>query len=233
MSEQSKKPTIVFAHGAWCDASVWAKVLMPFAHEGYPVRAVQLPLESYEGDVAALNLLLDETESPVLLVGHSYAGAVISNAGNHEKVKALAYVTALAPEDGEIFGSITTMHPAESQLAITPDSRGFLWLDADFAAKGLGHDLDRGVINLLVVSQKPTSASLFGASLTGPAWNNKPSSYLVTTDDKILAPETQYALAKRIRAHVEEVAASHLVPISQPEAVTQFIRNSLGALEGS
>jgi len=227
MSEQVTKPTIVFAHGAWCDASIWTKILLPLAHEGFPVRAAQLPLESYDGDVAALNLLLDQSEGPVLLVGHSYAGAVISNAGNHEKVKALAYVTALAPEDCEVFGSISAMHPAESKLAIPPDARGFLWLNADFASTGLGHDLHSGLINLLVATQKPTSAALFGASLTGPAWKNKPSSYLVTTEDKIFSPETQRTLAKRIQARVEEVPASHLVPLSQPDAVTQFVRNSL------
>lgn len=227
MSEASSKLTIVFVHGAWCDASVWTKVLMPLAHEGYAIRCAQLPLETYEGDVAAVTSLLNQVEGPVLLVGHSYAGAVISNAGNHEKVKALAYVAALTPEDGEVFGGISGMYPAEVQLAIPPDDRGFIWLDADFAAKGLGHDLHRGVINLLVATQKPTNVAVFGASLTGPAWKSKPSSYLITTDDKILSPETQRALVKRIGAKATEVAASHLVLLSQPEAVTEFVRSSL------
>ena len=200
---------------------------MPLAHEGYAVRAAQLPLISYEGDVSAVNDLLDQVEGPVLLVGHSYAGAVITKAGNHEKVKALAYVTAFAPEDGEIFGTISSMFPAEHQLAITPDAHGFLWLDAEFASKALGHDLHRGIINLMVVAQKPTNVALFGVSLTAPAWKTKPSSYLITTDDKIIAVETQRALAERIGARVEEVFASHLPQLSQPEAVTQFVRNSL------
>lgn len=230
MSEQGNKPTIVFAHGAWCDASVWTKTLMPLAHEGFPIRCAQLPLESYEGDVAALNALLDQVTGPVLLVGHSYAGAVISNAGNHQSVKALAYVAAFAPEDGEVFGSLMAMNPAEEPLTIAPDRGGFLWLSADFVAAGLGYDLHRGLINLLVATQKPTSASLFQASLTNSAWKTKPSSYLVTTGDKTLAPATQHVLAKRIGARVEEVSSSHLVPLSQPEAVTEFVRNSLLAM---
>ena len=224
------KGTIVFVHGAWCDGSVWTKTLMPLAHEGYKVHTAQLPLESYAGDVAALNGLLDRTEGPVLLVGHSYAGAVISSAGNHGKVKALAYVTAFAPEEGEVFGSLTQMFPAQEQLNLQPDARGFLWLDAEFAARALGHDLHRGMINLMAATQKPTSASLFGATLDAPAWESKPSAYLVTTEDRILAPATQHALAKRIGARVEEVAASHLVVMSQAEAVTDFVRRSAEGL---
>ena len=230
MADQPSKGTIVFVHGAWCEGSVWTKALMPLAHEGYRIHAAQLPLETFVGDVAALTLLLDHVEGPVLLVGHSYAGAVITAAGNHDKVKALAYVAAFAPDEDEIFGTITSMFPAQAKLDLQPDPQGFLWLNADFAANALGHDLHRGMINLTVAVQKPTSTALFGASLKNPAWKHKPSSYLITTEDRILAPETQHALAKRINARTEEVAASHLVMLSQPELVAQFVRNSLQAV---
>ena len=228
----ASKATIVMVHGAWCDASVWTKVLMPLAHEGFRVRAAQLPLETFAGDVAAVNRLLAQVDGPVLLVGHSYAGAVTSVAGHHEKVKALAYVCAFVPEAGEAFGSLTQMNPAKEQLNLQSDAEGFLWLDADFAQRALGADLHRGVLNLAVATQKPTSASLFGESLQDPAWKTKPNSYLVTTEDHLLAPKTQHALAERIGARVEEVAASHLVVLSQPEAVAQFLRTSAEALEG-
>ncbi len=230
MSESINKATIVFVHGAWCDGSVWTKALMPLAHEGFKIHAAQLHLESFQGDLATLRLLLDRIEGPVLLVGHSYAGAVITAAGNHEKVKALAYVTAFAPEADEVFGSQMSMFPSEEQFTLQPDDCGFLWLNADFAAKALGHDLHPGVINLAVAVQKPTHSSLFGATLTTPAWKTKPSSYLITTDDKILAPETQRALANRIGARTEEVAASHLVVLSQPDFVAQFVRTSAQSL---
>ncbi len=230
MAGERKQGTIVLVHGAWSDGSIWKDVLVPLAHEGYTVRAAQVPLQSYEGDVAAVNLLLDHAEGPVLLVGHSYSGAVISAAGNHPKVKALAYVTAFAPEADEVFGSLMSMHPAAVPMTLGPDASGFLWMDAEFAANALGHDLHRGVIHLAVAVQKPASYKLFEAKLTNPAWKHKPSSYLVTTEDRILAPETQRVLAKRIGARTEEVAASHLVPLSQPDAVAQFIRTSAPVL---
>ncbi len=233
-AEERKKGTIVLAHGAWCDASVWTNILVPLAHEGFTVRAAQLPLKSYEGDVAAVELLLDRVEGPVLLVGHSYAGAVISAAGNHAKVEALAFVTAFAPEADEVFGSILGMHPAASQKAVGPDAHGFIWIDADYAADALGHDLHRGVIHLAVATQKPVSYKLFESKLSDPAWRRKPSSYLVTTEDRILAPETQRALARRVGSRrTDEVAASHLVPLSQPEAVASFIRASAALLGAS
>ncbi len=230
MAGERRQGTIVLVHGAWSDGSVWKDVLIPLAHEGYTVRAAQVPLKSYEGDVAAVNLLLDHVDGPVLLVGHSYSGAVISAAGNHPKVKALAYVAAFAPEADEVFGSLMSMHPAAVPMTLGPDANGFLWLDSAFAADALGHDLHRGIIHLVVAVQKPTSYKLFEAKLSDPAWKHKPSSYLLTTEDRILAPETQRTLAGRIGARTEEVAASHLVPLSQPDAVAQFIRTSAAVL---
>ena len=230
MAKESNKGTIVFVHGAWCDGSVWTKSFMPLAHEGFRLHAAQLPLETFAGDVATLNALLDHAEGPVLLVGHSYAGSVITAAGNHDKVKALAYVAGYAPDEDEVIGTLRSMFPAKASLDFEPDAKGFLWLTADWAANALGHDLHRGYINLTVVTQKPINAGVFSASLKNPAWKHKPSSYLITTEDRILAPETQHALAKRINARTEEVAASHLVVLSQPEFVSQFVRNSMEAM---
>ena len=230
MAVGRKQGTIVLVHGAWLDGSSWREVLLPLAHEGYSVRAAQLPFKSYEGDVAAVDLLLNHVEGPVLLVGHSYGGAVIAAAGNHPKVEALAFVAAFAPEADEVFGSLLSMHPAEARMTIGPDASGFLWLDSDFAANALGHDLHRGIIHFMVAVQKPVNYKLFESKLTDPAWKRKPSSYLVTTEDRILSPETQRALAKRIGARTEEAAASHLVPLAQPEAVAQFLRTSAAAL---
>ena len=230
MAGERRQGTIVLVHGAWMDGTSWKDVLIPLAHEGYTVRAAQVPLKSYEGDVAAVNLLLDRVEGPVLLVGHSYSGAVTSAAGNHPKVKALAYIAAFAPEADEVFGSLMSMHPAAVPMTLGPDASGFLWMDAEFAADALGHDLHRGIIHLAVAVQKPASYKLFEAKLSDPAWKHKPSSYLVTTEDRILAPETQRVLARRIGARTEEVAASHMVPLSQPDAVAQFLRTSAAAL---
>ncbi len=231
MPGERSKGTIVLVHGAWSDGSSWTNVLVPLAHDGYTVRAAQLPLKSFEADVAAVELLLNHVDGPVLLVGHSYAGAVVSAAGNHAKVQALAYVCAFAPEADEVFGSLLSMHPAKAKMTLGPDANGFMWIDAEFAANALGHDLHRGIINLAVAVQKPVSYKLFESKLSDPAWKRKPSAYLVTTEDRILAPETQHDLARRIGARTEEVAASHLVPLSQPDAVAQFLRTSAASLQ--
>ncbi len=228
MSE--KKATLVFVHGAYCDGSVWTKTFMPLAHEGFRIHAAQLPLESFDGDVASLTRLLDHVDGPVLLVGHSYSGAVITAAGNHEKVKSLVYICAFAPEEDEVFASLMSMHPTKYPPPFGPDPQGYLWLEADWAAEALGQDLHRGYLNLTVATQKPMQSAIFGQSLSNPAWRHKPSAYLITTEDRVLAPETQHVLAQRMGARVQEVAASHLVLLSQPEAVTEFVRISALAL---
>ena len=225
-----KEVTIVLAHGAWLDAGAWREVLIFLAHEGYRVRAAQLPFKSFEGDVAAVELLLDHVAGPVLLVGHSYAGAVISAAGSHPKVRALGFVAAFAPDADEPFNALLAMHPAASKAVIGPDASGYLWIDAEYAADALGHDLHRGILNLLVATQKPVSYRVFEAKLSDPAWRAKPSHYLVATEDRILAPQTQRVLAKRIGARVEEVTASYLLLLSQAAAVAQFLRNSAASL---
>ena len=224
------KSTIVFVHGAWCDGSIWTKTLMPLAHEGFRIHTAQMPLESFESDVASLTRLLDHAEGPILLVGHSYAGAVITAAGNHEKVKALAYVCAFAPEQGEVFASLLSMNLTGYPASPAPDAQGFIWLEANWGSDVLGQDLHRGYLNLAVATQKPTNASVFGQTLSDPAWKHKPSAYLVTTEDRVLAPETQHILVKRIGARVQEVASSHMVLLSQPEAVTDFVRVSALAM---
>ena len=174
--------------------------------------------------------LLDHADSPILLIGHSYAGAVMTAAGNHEKVKALAYICAFAPDEGEVFASLMSMNPTQYPPSSVPDPHGYLWLQADWAAEALGQDLHRGYLNLAVATQKPIQSAIFAQSLSNPAWKHKPSAYLVTTEDRVLAPATQHILAKRMGARVQEVAASHLVLLSQPEAVTELVRTSALAM---
>ena len=224
------KGTIVFVHGAWCDASIWKEVFLPLAHEGYRIHAAQLALESFQGDVEALTRLLDHATGPILLVGHSYAGNPISVAGNHPRVQALAFVAATTPEAGEPLGATLAMHPAQEPLTSTPDEQGFVWIDADFASRAMGHDLHRGYLNLLVATQRPAQAGILSAVIDDPAWKHKPSSYLITTEDRFLAPATQRFLAQRMKSRTEEVAASHLVLLSQPAAVTDFVRRSAETL---
>lgn len=230
MADERKQGTIVLVHGAWSDGSIWTEVLVNLAHQGYKVRAAQIPLTSFAADVAAVELLLNQVAGPVLLVGHSYGGAVITQAGHHPKVKALAYITAFAPEPDEVFGSIMGLHPAKEGLTLVPDAKGFLWLDSDFAASALGQDLHIGTVRLAVAVQKPIHAEVFAQKLSDPAWKMRRNSYLITTEDRVLAPETQHLLATRIGARTEEVAAGHFVPLSQPQAVANFLKTSADAL---
>jgi pimeloyl-ACP methyl ester carboxylesterase len=218
-----EKINIVLVHGVWCDGSSWRDVITPLAHSGHRVYAAQMPLTSFEGDVAAVERLLDHAVGPVLLVGHSYGGAVISAAGGHEKVRKLVYLAAFAPDAQEPFGSLMMLNPAAAQVEIGPDQHGFIWATAAMFADAVAHDIHRGMVNLAVAVQKPYAHRLFLATLRNPAWKDKPSAYLITTADRILNPKTQHMLAQRIGATTREIASSHHVIASHPDEVAEFI----------
>jgi pimeloyl-ACP methyl ester carboxylesterase len=218
-----QKANIVLAHGVWSDGSAWRDVIPALVHAGHSVYAAQLPLTSFDGDVAALERLLDHVVGPVVLVGHSYGGAVISAAGDHEKVKQLVYLCAFAPLPDEAFGSLLGVHPPAAQVDAGPDQHGFVWATPALFADAIGHDLSRSVINLAVTVQKPYAHKLFAATLPNPAWKRKPSAYLIATEDRILNPRTQHMLADRIGATCREIASSHLVIASHPAETAEFI----------
>jgi pimeloyl-ACP methyl ester carboxylesterase len=214
---------IVLVHGVWSDGSAWREVITPLAHSGYKVYAAQLPLTSFDGDVAAVERLLDHVVGPVLLVGHSYGGAVITAVGGHEKVKKLVYLAAFTPEPGEPFGSLMRMNPPAAHVEIGPDQHGFVWVTAPVFADAVAQDLHRGLVNLAVAVQKPYAHKLFLSSVQTAAWKTKPSTYLIATEDRILSPKTQAALAARIGATTREIASSHHVIASKPNEVAEFI----------
>jgi pimeloyl-ACP methyl ester carboxylesterase len=217
------KINIVLVHGVWSDGSSWRDVITPLAHAGHKVYAAQMPLTSFDGDVAAVQRLLDHVVGPVVLVGHSYGGAVISAAGSHEKVKKLVYLTAFAPEADEPLGSVLMLHPPEAASELGPDQHGFVWATPAIFADAIAHDLHPGMIHLAIAVQKPYAHKLFVATVPSPAWKNKPSAYLVTTEDRILDPKTQHMLAQRIGATTREIASSHHVIASHPDDVAEFI----------
>jgi pimeloyl-ACP methyl ester carboxylesterase len=221
---------ILLVHGVWSDGSSWRDVLTSLAHSGYNVYAAQMPLTSFDGDVAAVERLLDHVVGPVILVGHSYGGAVISAAGGHEKVKKLVYLTAFAPEPDEPLGSLLMLDPPAAQFELGPDQHGFVWATQAIFADAVAHDLHRGLVNLAVAVQKPYAHRLFVATVQSPAWKTLPSAYLITTEDRILSPKTQAMLARRIGATTREIASSHHVIASHPEEVAQFIREAAAGL---
>ena len=226
--EQNRTASIVLVHGVWIDGSSWAEVIKLLAHQGFKVYAAQLPLNSFEDDVATVHRLLHHVDGPVILVGHSYGGAVISAAGNHRNVEKLVYISAFAPDPKQVFGSILGINPPAASLNLSPDEAGYLWIDAPTMQDAIAHDVHRGLVHLPVAVQKPYAAKLFESSIPDPAWQHKPSFYLVTTDDRILNPKTQHAMANNIKATVREVASSHLPLISQPQAVADIIAEAAG-----
>ena len=220
------KPSIVLVHGVWSDGSSWSQVIPLLGHAGYKVSAAQLPLTSFAEDVAATKRWIDHQDGPVLLVGHSYGGAVISEAGNSHKVKKLVYIAAFAPQPDQKFGSIISANPPED---MKPDENGFVWATADQFHGAIAHDLHRGVANLAVAVQKPFAMKVFDASIAKPAWKSKPSWYLVTTEDRILNPETQREMARQIGAQARETPSSHLALLSKPQAVADIILEAADA----
>jgi pimeloyl-ACP methyl ester carboxylesterase len=224
-----EKSRIVLVHGVWCDGSIWREVITLLAHQGYHVTAAQIPLTSFEEDVASLTRTLDHQEGPVVLVGHSYGGAVISAAGNHPRVEKLVYITAFAPQPGEVFGAIMGKNPPAAQVEMQPDSHGLVWATFAQFQDAIAHDVHRGLVHLAVAVQKPFAMNVFEASVDNPAWQTRPSWYLVASEDRILNPKTQRDMAAAIKATVEEAPTSHLPLLSNPEAVAGIIAEAAEA----
>jgi pimeloyl-ACP methyl ester carboxylesterase len=216
--------TIVLVHGAWLDASAWREVIPALQREGHAVHGVQIPMTSFEGDVAATRRVLARTRGDVILVGHSYGGAVITAAAaDAAQVTTLVYITALAPDAGEIFGSLLAIHPPEAHFDLIPDEYGMMWVTADEFKQGLAQDVPRSTTELLTSVQKPYAAKLFLESLPTPAWKTLRSWYLIATEDRVLSPKTQRLLAERIGATIREVPTSHLPFFAKPQAVIDII----------
>jgi pimeloyl-ACP methyl ester carboxylesterase len=216
---------VVLVHGAFVDGSGWESVYKLLRADGYRVSIVQNPTTSLADDVAATRRVLGELYRPVILVGHSYGGAVITEAGNDSKVVALVYIAAFAPDDGESVESlIDAAPPGTAQPPILPPHDGFLTLDRMHFASAFAADVDPERAAFMADSQVPWGTAAVGGKITTAAWKTRPSWYLVTTEDRMIAPAEQRVMAKRIRANVSEEAASHAVFVSRPAAVADVIR---------
>ena len=216
---------IVLVHGAFADGSGWKPVAEILRKDGYTVSIVQEPETSLADDVAATNRILDRQSGPAVLVGHSYGGAVITEAGANAHVAALVYVAAFAPDEGEKLGPLLgSIAPAANSIAPTAD--GYLLVDqakfpADFAA-----DLPAAEAQFMAVSQVPLNASVLGAPITAPAWKTKPSYGIVATQDRMINPDLERSMYKRAGANVTEIAGSHAIFLSQPRAVADVIEQA-------
>ncbi len=223
---KEKKPTIIFVHGLWADGSAWNKVTAALQAEGYPVISVQNPTTSLEDDVAATNRAINRAESDVILVGHSWGGFVIGEAGVSPKVKALVYVAALVPDKGETIATLSEKVPATKLGNYLINNDGFLTLSKDGVQKAFANDCTPKEQNLIFATQPPASQSVFVAVAQNAAWKIKPSFYLVAKNDGAINPELERIMAKRANATTVEVNASHVLMVSNPAAVLQIVKKA-------
>jgi len=228
-----KDVSVMLAHGAWADGSSWARVITSLSAEGVNVIAAPLPLTSLAEDVAALNRSLDRTEGPIVLVGHAYAGAVIALA-RPERVKALVYVAALAPDEGEKIADVfyrLEPHPLAPKLA--PDGNGLIWLPEAAFATAFAQNASADDRAVLAAVQRPISLNCITLPVGRPLWKDVPSWFLVAEDDRMIVPETQRFMAGRMKATARAHAVDHTPSVTAPRAVVDVISEAIGSVAGS
>lgn len=216
--------TIVLVHGAFADGSSWNKVIPILQKQGYKVVAVQNPLSSLADDVAATQRVIDAQSGKVVLVGHSWGGTVITEAGTSDKVKALVYVAAFAPSEGEATANLGKDYAVPPGIAtLKADATGYLWLPADSVAKNFAPDVPAATSALIAVTQGPIAGKAFNDTTTVAAWKTKANYYIVSSKDRMIAPALEQAFAKKINAVTTVLPTSHVPMLSQPEKVAAVI----------
>ena len=222
---------IVLVHGGFVDGSGWEDVYRILKKDGYPVSIVQNPTTSLADDVAATKRVIAEQQGPVILVGHSYGGVVITEAGNDPSVAGLVYIAAFAPDRGESVAALIKDPPPGAPVPpILPPQEGFLALDRTKFAASFAADVAPEKAEFMANSQVPWGVVALNGAVTQPAWQSKPSWYLVATDDHMIPPVAQRAMSKRAGSSVVEVKGSHAVYVSQPEAVAELIKKAAKSL---
>jgi len=226
--------SVVLVHGGFVDGSGWEGVYNILRKDGYNVAIVQNPTISLADDVAATKRIIAAQNGPIILVGHSYGGAVITEAGNDPKVAGLVYITAFAPDKGESVSSLIKDPPPGAPVPpILPPQDGYLFLDrAKFPASFAG-DVDAERAAFMADSQVPWGVEALSGTISEPAWKTKPSWYLVVTEDKMIPPPAQRFMSQRAGSTVDEVAGSHAIYVSQPNAVAAIIKKAAGAAKAA
>ncbi len=218
---------VVLVHGGFVDGSGWQRVYHLLRQDGYQVSVVQNPTFSLDGDATATRQILDRQDGATVLVGHSYGGAVISEAGAHPAVTALVYIAAFAPDKGESVNTLIADPPPGAPVPpILPPSDGFLFLDRDKFPASFAGDLPLDEAQFMADSQVPWGVDALAGTVSEPAWRSKPSWYLVATDDRMIPPPAQRAMAERAGASVTEAPGSHSIYLSQPQAVANLSKQA-------
>jgi len=226
----SNDVTIVLVHGAWADGSSWAKIIGPLAADGFKVTAAPLPLTSFGDDVAALDRTLERGTGPVVLVGHAYAGAVIA-ATRSAQVKALVYVAALAPDEGETVAAMfyrAEPHPQAPKLA--PDAHGLIYLPEAAFATAFAQQASAEELAVLSAVQRPISPACITVAVERPLWKDRPAWFLVAEQDRMIAPETQRFMALRMQARTRSHPVDHTPLVTAPSVVLDIIREAVDAI---
>jgi pimeloyl-ACP methyl ester carboxylesterase len=229
-----KATNVVLVHGGFVDGSGWEGVYKILTRDGYTVSIVQNPTISLADDVAATRRIIAVQNGPVILVGHSYGGAVITEAGNDPKVAGLVYITAFAPDKGESVSTLIKDPPPGAPVPpILPPQDGYLFLDKAKFAASFAADVDYERAAFMADSQVPWGVEALSGTISEPAWKIKPSWYLVATDDKMIPPPAQHFMSKRAGSTVVEVAGSHAIYVSQPNAVAALIEKAAGQVKAA
>ncbi len=232
----SKKLSILLVHGAWADASCWSKIIPVLDEAGYPVVAAQQNLDSLEGDAETVRRAAEALTGPVLLVGHSYGGAVITEAAHLcPNVVGLVYLAAFAIDKGESLSILSSSGPVAppGAAAIRPDKYGYLWLDRDMYHDNFCQDVDKTEALVMAATQRPLSVASFEGKVTDAGWKNLPNWYQVSQNDRMIPPQAEQFLAQRINAKTIILPSSHVSMVSHPKEVAAFILSAADELEKS
>lgn len=226
--------SVVLVHGAWADGSSWSKIIPLLQAKGLHVACAQNPLSSIADDVASTNRLIDAQDGPVLLVGHSYGGAVITVAGDNPKVSGLVYVAAFAPDEGETLGGMAQPFGATPGLGeLRTIADGYLVLTTKGVSEDFAQDLSTEEKNTMAVTQAPTQGAILATKITKAAWHTKPSWFVIAENDRMIAPEQERSTAKRMNAKTLSLPTSHVAMLAKPTEVAEFIIEAAASLGAS
>jgi pimeloyl-ACP methyl ester carboxylesterase len=225
---------IVLVHGAWADGSSWSKLIPILQSKGLHAVAVQNPLSSIADDVASTNRLINAQDGPVLLVGHSYGGAVITEAGNNPKVVGLVYVAAFAPDEGETLGGMAQKFPPSPLFGeIQPIEDGYIMLTPKGVREDFAQDLSDGDKALVLATQSATQGAILATPIKKAAWHSKPSWFVISSNDRAISPEQEISTAKRMGSKTLTLASSHLPMLSHPKEVAEFVIEAAASINAS
>jgi pimeloyl-ACP methyl ester carboxylesterase len=231
-----QQTNVVLVHGAWADGSSWSKVIPLLQQKGLNVSVAQIPLTSLADDIEVTRRLLAAQKGPIVLVGHSYAGVVISGAANDApNVQGLVYIAAFGLDEGESIDALSKQGPAPAGAAavLPPDDHGFLWIDRAGFAKAFAADVDPVEASIMAAVQKPLSLNSFTAKSGPPAWKQVPSWYMIAAEDQMIPPQAEVFMANRMCATVSKVASSHAIMVSHPKEVADFVTLAIESITNS